>query len=154
MSTVLGASAAAAGASTLYDSTRNTGGLGKDDFLKLLAAQMRYQDPLSPISDYSFIAQLAQFSSLEQVSNLSDEMRYLRATMDAGQQRANALSALSLVGMRATVLDDDSSPVSGTIQAVRLLGTLVYLNLAGKEYDAAGLVEIWNEPAAEGALET
>jgi flagellar basal-body rod modification protein FlgD len=148
MSTVAGSGSAVSGQSSLYNAGRNTGELGKDDFLKLLAAQMRHQDPLSPMTDYSFIAQLAQFSSLEQVSNVGDEMRYLRATMDNGQQRANALSALSLVGMQARVLDSDNSSVSGTIQAVRLLGTLVYLNLAGKEYDAAGLQEVWTEAGA------
>ncbi len=46
--------------------------LGKDDFLQLLVTKLQYQDPLNPASDEDFIAQLAQFSSLEQMSNISD----------------------------------------------------------------------------------
>jgi len=52
-------------------SERNTGELGKDDFLNLLVMQLRYQDPLNPTDDKEFIAQMAQFSALEQMQNLN-----------------------------------------------------------------------------------
>jgi len=56
-------------------SNRNVGGvMGKNDFLMLLAAQLRYQDPLNPQSDSDFAAQLAQFSSLEQMQNMNDTL--------------------------------------------------------------------------------
>ena len=57
---------------TANQKARNVGGeMGKNDFLMLLAAQLRYQDPLEPLKDTEFVAQLAQFSSLEQMQNMT-----------------------------------------------------------------------------------
>lgn len=61
--------------------------LGKDDFLKLLITQLSKQDPTNPVKDQDFIAQMAQFSSLEQMKNIS-----------AGIQKLEAKQAYNLVG--------------------------------------------------------
>lgn len=59
---------------TKASTVRGSSELGKDAFLQLLTAQMQNQDPLNPSSDTEFIAQLAQFSSLEQMQNLNVSM--------------------------------------------------------------------------------
>ena len=59
---------------------RNIGGvMGKHDFLMLLSAQLRYQDPLNPQSDAEFASQLAQFSSLEQMMNMNETLGDMQA---------------------------------------------------------------------------
>ncbi len=68
--------------------------LGKDDFLKLLVAQLKNQDPLNPSDATEFTAQLAQFSSLEQLTNLNDSMQQL-GSLSGDMER---MSALGLIG--------------------------------------------------------
>lgn len=65
--------------------------LDKDSFMLLLVTQFKYQDPLNPMEDKEFIAQLAQFSSLEQLMNLNDSMGKLTEATD-NQQMLNATS--------------------------------------------------------------
>lgn len=59
------------------DKAAKNGALGKDAFLKLLVTQLQHQDPLNPLDDKEFIAQLAQFSSLEQMNNISEGINSL-----------------------------------------------------------------------------
>ena len=56
--------------------------LGQDDFLQLLVTQMRNQDPMQPVSDTEFIAQMAQFSSLEQTKSMGADIAKLRQGND------------------------------------------------------------------------
>jgi len=60
------------------------GGLGKEDFLKLLVAQLSHQDPTAPTDPGEFVAQLSQFSSLEQLANIKSGMDLLAITQTAG----------------------------------------------------------------------
>ncbi|MDR2664982.1 MAG: hypothetical protein LBC21_01745 [Oscillospiraceae bacterium] len=69
----------------VINSRRPSSTLGKNDFLKLLSAQLQYQDPLEPVKDSDFAAQLAQFSSLEQMQNLNTTMEAFRYYSLVGQ---------------------------------------------------------------------
>ena len=58
----------------------NGSSMSKDDFLQLLVAQMKYQDPLEPTSNTEYVAQYAQFSQVEQMQNMSQSMDLSRAS--------------------------------------------------------------------------
>ncbi len=79
--------------------------LNKDAFLELLTVQLRYQDPMSPMADQDFIAQMAQFSSLEQTQNLVESMnRFTDSFM-----RVNAVGqASSLLGREVEAVDSET----------------------------------------------
>lgn len=68
--------------------------LGKDEFLNLLVTQLQYQDPLNPMDNTEFTAQLAQFSSLEQLSNISEKFDELTRSQTA----LNNTQAVSYIG--------------------------------------------------------
>ena len=84
--------------------------LGKDDFLKLLITQLQNQDPTSPMENTEFIAQMAQFSSLEQMTNMSTEFTKLANMLNSGE-------AVSLLGKSVEVASGESS-ISGVVEAV------------------------------------
>ncbi len=84
--------------------------LGKDDFLKLLITQLQNQDPTSPMENTEFIAQMAQFSSLEQMTNMSTEFTKLANMLNSGE-------AVSLLGKSVELASGESS-ISGVVEAV------------------------------------
>jgi len=83
--------------------------LGKDDFLKLLLTQLQHQDPTSPMENTEFIAQMAQFSSLEQMTNMSAEFTKLASML-------NTTEAVSTIG-RTVELTVGDTVVTGMVQA-------------------------------------
>jgi len=138
----VGSHSASGAATSAAQTDWSPGELGKTEFLKLLVAQLSYQDPLAPMADHAYIAQLAQFSSLEQLANLNTEFAGLRAATETNLSSSLALSALAMVGMQATVRTGDGSSLSGMVDAVRLLGPAVLVKLGGGEYDLSAVEEV------------
>lgn len=119
---------------TSSDNTSNSY-LGKDAFLQLLVAQMKYQDPLNPSTDTEYVAQLAQFSSLEQLQNMN-------ATSSNSQ-------AFSLVGKTVVVQTADSSgnvtKKDGTVDYVTMQNGKAKLCINGTLYDMSDLYEVYDD---------
>ncbi|MDR1837835.1 MAG: flagellar hook assembly protein FlgD [Treponema sp.] len=84
--------------------------LGRDDFLKLLITQLSYQDPSSPMEDKEFIAQMAQFSTLEQMTAMAQDFSRL-TTMLMGNEASSALG-------KNVELTQGANTIQGMVQAV------------------------------------
>ena len=108
-------------------------GLGKDEFMKILIAQLTHQDPTEPMKDTEFIAQMAQFSTLEQITNMTQDFGKLAGILSSSQ-------ALSLLG-KSIELVDGEQVVSGIVEEVSGRETPMVL-VNGKYYDFAKVEKI------------
>ena len=94
--------------------SKNSSEMGKQDFLTLFTAQLNNQDPLDPVKNEAFVAQLAQFSQLEALTNMQTSMDNLVNTMSAEKM----LGSATLIGKRISVADAPSQLTEGgTIDA-------------------------------------
>lgn len=136
--------------------------LGQEAFLKLLVAQLQNQDPLNPQENYEFVAQLAQFSSLEQSIGINDRLDAL-ALQNQGLQNSQIVS---LVGKEATVKGDIVTlngqgaivPISFTLKDAATEATVLIRDVNGRNVrtiqvpaKAAGTVSVqWNGQSDSG----
>jgi flagellar basal-body rod modification protein FlgD len=107
-STIAAIQSAGAAAQEAATKTKTTS-LGKDDFLKLLTTQMQQQDPTQPMDNTTFVAQLAQFSSLEQMNNVNDTLTKILA----GQTTSLQATATGMVGKTAVFNSDQVTLTKG-----------------------------------------
>jgi len=110
--TISGLEAVSSTSSQLYASDEDV--LGKDDFLTLLVAQLEYQDPLDPMDSTDFTAQLAEFSSLEQLTNVNDNLQYLLLY----QASINNSQAVDFIGKTVKSSGDSISLVDGATDEI------------------------------------
>ena len=101
-------------------------GLGKEDFLRLLVAQISHQDPLKPMDDTAFVAQLAQFSSLEQTMGINTRLDALaeeRAAVAAERTKItddfNRMVREYEAGQQSRRADEEQS-IAERLEAVRV----------------------------------
>jgi flagellar basal-body rod modification protein FlgD len=113
--------------------------LDQDDFLKLVMAQMTAQDPLNPKKDTDFIAQMAQFSALEQSRSMQSDMSKLRSEQQV-------LQANSLLSRQVTLMDSDQQVIRGVVSAVHMLDGAPRLVVGGRDYDLSQVLTIMPQP--------
>ena len=107
-------------------------GIGRDAFMKLLLAQLQYQDPLQPMDDTDFIAQLAQLNTLEQFERLNESFESFMA-------QQNLLRGTDLIGRTVSALTYGGEVVAGTVSAVKVRGGEVMLVVDGSEVSLASV---------------
>nr|WP_082034270.1 flagellar hook capping FlgD N-terminal domain-containing protein [Cohnella kolymensis] len=118
--------------------------LGKDQFLQILVTQLRNQDPMQPLQDKEFIAQMAQFSSLEQMMNMGKEMHALRQS--AGM-------AAGLIGKEVSWTETTEAGVvdhKGTVDAILWRDGVQYLKVGSAELRVDEITSI-SEPSGNGS---
>ena len=109
--------------------------LGKDDFLQLLIAQLTHQDPTSPMQDAEFIGQMAQFSSLEQVTNMN-------ANFSKMNEMLLGSSATTAIGSKVELQAGDGN-ITGYVTAVKR-GANPEVMVDGKWYSWSAVQTIYS----------
>lgn len=104
----------------LENKTATNNDLDKDAFLNLLVTQMRYQDPLNPTQDKEFLAQMAQFSALEQMQNLNTS---------AAMSQAYSLMNKEIFATVVNPVSLEITPVSGMVRGVFMQNGKVFLKV-------------------------
>ena len=105
----------------LHKVVKKNDDLDKDAFLQLLVAQMKYQDPLDPQDNSEFVAELAQFSALEQMTNVANNLDKLSGIVDGMSSSVNIRQLSSMIGMQVdwTVdsgeVDEDGEPITTSL---------------------------------------
>ncbi len=88
--------------------------INMQDFLRILVAQLNYQDPLKPMDNEQFVSQLAQFTSLQQTQSLNDKMGNLLTIQ-------GAMQSVGLIG-RTVDINSEAGQVSGRVTALNFAG--------------------------------
>lgn len=136
----------------------DNGALGKDAFLKILITQLQNQDPTSPMDDKEFIAQMAQFSSLEQMQNMTKAMEDLLMS----QQQSQMMSYSTFVGKEVKwhevtdKLDGEGKPIvnegTGVITELKFVdGGVVFVLADGKEISPGNISSVLSGATGETA---
>ena len=108
--------------------------LGKDDFLQLLVTQLQHQDPLAPMEDKDFIAQMAQFTSLEQMKNMNNAVQVTQAT--------------SYIGKQVTWADSQGTEQTGIVTAIRIVNSEPKVMIGAEAIELKKIMSVTDAPVA------
>lgn len=118
--------------SSVQQAASTGNGMGKDAFLQLLVAQMKYQDPLQPTSNTEYISQYATFSQVEQMQNMSATMELTRASAMVGE----------LVSVKSTSSSGEVKEVEGVVEYVSYENNKAYVSIDGTLYSADDVIAV------------
>ncbi|SFU40933.1 flagellar hook capping FlgD N-terminal domain-containing protein [Butyrivibrio sp. INlla21] len=110
-------------------------GYDKDSFLKILVAQMKYQDPMEPTSNTEYISQYATFTQVEQLSNMANAMSMSRASEMVGK---------TVTIKQVNAETGKTSEIQGVVDMVTYSGNKAYLTINGNNYSIDDVTEVLN----------
>ncbi len=113
--------------------SKNT--LDQADFMKLLITQLKTQDPTKPLDDKEFIGQMAQFTSLKQMNDLTENIKTL-------SREFTFTKAVSLVGKVISWVDDNGKYNSGVVDSIKVKNGDTFMNINGMEVPLAQIEEV------------
>jgi len=123
-----------------------TGGaqdLDKGAFMKLLVAQMRNQDPMAPTDNQQFIAQLAQFSSLEEMQGVNENLVAMAFLQEGNAVLTQLTNSSALIGKNVSYTDRESGEsAQGVVDSVKLVDGVVLLHIAGQDVPLPSVTEV------------
>lgn len=125
--------------------TKETGNstLGKDQFLKILITQLQNQDPMQPMQDKEFIAQMAQFTSVEQLMNISTQLNALNQSLG---------SVSGLIGKDITWTDSATQlPKTGNVESIVVSNGVQYAVVGSDRVALADITQIQNASSETGS---
>lgn len=136
------ADASTSSTSAALSSAISNSSLGENSFLQLLVTQMKHQDPTQPQDNSQFIAQLAQFTSLEQMTNVSNSSAQMVTELNNLTSSTQLNSAFLLLGNTVTVQAADGSNVTGSVSSVNANGSTTTVTVNGTEYPVSSVLSV------------
>lgn len=127
--------------------------LGKQAFLELLVTQLENQDPLNPTSNEDMIAQLAQFSSLEEMQNLNENILGLAVLQQSNALLSQLTDSSALIGRTVNYQDPlTGEPASGQVDSVKITEDgIAVLNVGGLDVPLANVLEVTGDDGGSSA---
>ena len=110
-------------------------GLGKDDFLKLLVSQLQHQDPMNPVDDKDFMGQMAQFTSVEQLTNMA-------SAIDRMSTASQSTQSIALIGKTVSWKKDDGSTGEGVATSVSFADSAIQITVGDAQIAPNEIVSV------------
>ena len=111
------------------------GNLGKNDFLRLLTTQLQHQDPMNPQDDMGFIGQMAQFSALEQTTNMAAALERYGTSQQVAQ-------SIGLIGHEVDAEDSTGAKLTGKVDSVNIAAGSIVITVGSTKLSPGQILEI------------
>ena len=118
----------------------------QESFMRLLVTQLQHQDPLEPTQNEEFVAQLATFSSLEQLERLNDNVVAMIALNQSNAFLSQMTQSSALIGQQVAWTDPTTGVASsGSVESIRIIDGVAFMQIDGQSIPLALVTELQGE---------